>query len=400
MTRGKALLAAVLVTAATTAATPATTQQPAKQSTQQSTQQPTQQPTKQPGSVTLITGDRVTVTGQGYRVQPGPGREVLFSRQMRDGHLYVIPSDALPLIAQDVLDRRLFDVTQLLEWHYGDADTPDIPVISQGFSSQGQVRRLAALGMSAARLPKANAAKTWRDLTQARTLAAGKTKLWLDGRMELSLTVDGKRYLNLADTPVTVSADRQVTVDTRQGRPTRITIDDPSAQLQDGFDYELVNGAWSTGGSIGRIDANSQLFVVPSSQAGLTYSLTTTWLSKDQKPSPYVYDLVDRRTGGLPEDPSRAFKQRDLAKVTATYRGPRESGTPKLGESSRFSPGSNLRSPVGEIPLPGTLVQYLTPGVTYESGLQVGDALMFGGSREAKRGESRGEVWNTAVVGP
>ncbi|MFI0420554.1 hypothetical protein [Spongiactinospora sp. 9N601] len=45
---------------------------------------------------------------------------------MREGHLYVIPSDARPLIASGVLDRRLFDVTRLLEWRYDDADTTDI----------------------------------------------------------------------------------------------------------------------------------------------------------------------------------------------------------------------------------------------------------------------------------
>ncbi|WP_433254197.1 hypothetical protein ACQPYK_12085 [Streptosporangium sp. CA-135522] len=124
--------------------------------------------------VTLITGDRVVVAGTGYHVEPGPGRQVGFMRQVRGGHLYVIPSDAGPLIAEGVLDRRLFDVTQLLAWHYGDADRPDIPVITQ--SSRGpaptlqgaqQTRQLADLGMSALRVPKASAGQTWRDLTGA-----------------------------------------------------------------------------------------------------------------------------------------------------------------------------------------------------------------------------------------
>ncbi|MET9252052.1 S8 family serine peptidase, partial [Nonomuraea sp. NPDC003709] len=140
--------------------------------------------------VTLITGDRVVVTGQGHRVEPGPGRQIDFSSQVRRGHLYVIPSDAAPLLAQGVLDRRLFDVTQLLAWRYGDADTPDIPVIEQGITTSlgsSQVRRLSSLGMSAARVPKANAAQTWRTLTGARTLVAGRTKLWLDGRRSFSL---------------------------------------------------------------------------------------------------------------------------------------------------------------------------------------------------------------------
>ncbi|MFI6817677.1 hypothetical protein ACIBG7_35145 [Nonomuraea sp. NPDC050328] len=54
----------------------------------------------QENGVTLITGDRVLVAGQGHRVQPGPGRRVSFSRQVREGHLYVIPSDAMPLVAE------------------------------------------------------------------------------------------------------------------------------------------------------------------------------------------------------------------------------------------------------------------------------------------------------------
>ncbi|WP_177245494.1 S8 family serine peptidase [Streptosporangium canum] len=145
--------------------------------------------------MTLITGDRVVVTGTGYHVEPGPGREVGFTKQVRGGHLYVIPSDARPLVAKEVLDRRLFDVTQLLEWRYGDADRADIPVITQ--SSEGsapslrgaqQTRRLAELGMSALRVPKASAGQAWQDLTSgARSLTGETTKLWLDGRRSFSL---------------------------------------------------------------------------------------------------------------------------------------------------------------------------------------------------------------------
>ncbi|MEV6861016.1 S8 family serine peptidase [Streptosporangium subroseum] len=146
-------------------------------------------------SVTLITGDRIVVTGGGYRVEPGPGRQVGFMRQVREGHLYVIPSDARALVAEGVLDRRLFDVTQLLAWRYGDADTADIPLIAQ--SPEGaaplprgarQTRRLASLGVSALRVPKASAGQAWKDLTGgARALTAGGTKLWLDGRRSFSL---------------------------------------------------------------------------------------------------------------------------------------------------------------------------------------------------------------------
>ncbi|GAA4229076.1 subtilisin family serine protease [Streptosporangium album] len=149
----------------------------------------------QAGSVTLVTGDRVIVTGKSYRVEPGSGRQVRYATQHRDGHLLVFPSDAMPLVAEGVLDERLFDVTQLLEWRYGDADRPDIPMITQ--SAQGlapapraarQTRPLAHLGMTALRVPKADAGETWKDLIGGpRTLAAGKTRLWLDGRRSFAL---------------------------------------------------------------------------------------------------------------------------------------------------------------------------------------------------------------------
>ncbi|MGV9383687.1 hypothetical protein ACWDRB_48275 [Nonomuraea sp. NPDC003707] len=123
--------------------------------------------------MTLITGDRVVVAGRNYSVTPGQDREVTFTGQMSGGHLYVIPSDARLLIAKGVLDKRLFDVTQLLRWQYGDAATDGIPLILQQPEQQARqeqrgaapTRRPAALGMSAMCLPKAAAAGTWRDLT-------------------------------------------------------------------------------------------------------------------------------------------------------------------------------------------------------------------------------------------
>ncbi|MEV0146831.1 MULTISPECIES: S8 family serine peptidase [unclassified Nonomuraea] len=133
------------------------------------------------GAVTLITGDRVVVTGGGVRVEPGSGRRSGFTRQVIEGHLHVIPFDARPLIAQGVLDPRLFDVTQLLAWRYGDADRPDIPMIVQSADVPG-ARRLTGLGMSTLQIPKKDAAQTWKELTGGpQALAAGKGRLWLDG---------------------------------------------------------------------------------------------------------------------------------------------------------------------------------------------------------------------------
>src|SRR5687768_3158564 len=54
--------------------------------------------------VTLVTGDRVLVRGSGARlevvtVRPGEGRHVGFVRRTARGDSYVLPTDALSLVA-------------------------------------------------------------------------------------------------------------------------------------------------------------------------------------------------------------------------------------------------------------------------------------------------------------
>jgi hypothetical protein len=87
-------------------------------------------------SVTLITGDRVSLSGNGREVvniRRALGREDvrIVTRKVtlsgQDSHLYVIPEDAAPLIAAGKVDRRLFDVTLLLQFGYDDAHRQDLP---------------------------------------------------------------------------------------------------------------------------------------------------------------------------------------------------------------------------------------------------------------------------------
>ncbi|MEU1725108.1 S8 family serine peptidase [Nonomuraea sp. NPDC005692] len=189
MTLGKGLLAAVLAGTLGMGATTGTGTADAGRTG------PGQPRSGTAGSVTLLTGDRVVVTGRSFRVEPGTAREVHFSSGYRDGHLYVVPSDAAPLVAQGVLDERLFDVTQLLAWRYGDADTPDIPLITQSphgtapaLRGAATTRRLTSLNMTAQRVAKTGAGEAWRSLLGgASTLAAGKGRIWLDGRRSYTL---------------------------------------------------------------------------------------------------------------------------------------------------------------------------------------------------------------------
>ncbi|MET0133180.1 MAG: S8 family serine peptidase [Kibdelosporangium sp.] len=144
-------------------------------------------------SVTLITGDRIVVVNKALEARaivPGKGRETLaFSTYRRDGHLFVIPKDALSLVAQGKLDERLFDVTLLLESGYDDKSRSDLPLIvghSQGAAAKTNITgatttaSLASVNATAVRAAKTGAA--WASLrgTEVR-------KVWLDGKRQALL---------------------------------------------------------------------------------------------------------------------------------------------------------------------------------------------------------------------
>ena len=106
-------------------------------------------------TVTLVTGDRVTLdaTGQVTGVQPGKGREGTAFRIARSAdRTYVVPRDAERLLANGTADRRLFDVTQLVKWGYDDAARPDLPLIVR--YAKGRTLAPSALSAAGARVSR------------------------------------------------------------------------------------------------------------------------------------------------------------------------------------------------------------------------------------------------------
>src|SRR6266540_2067230 len=160
-------------------------------------------------TVTLITGDRVTVTagntGQ-ITIQRGAGRErmTFITRTIR-GHLNVIPTDAVPLLHAGRLDSRLFDVTTLLAFGYDDR-RGNLPLIvsyagaarasaraSVSTAGARVVRELPSVGALAVQERRSDAGALWKGLTGnrtgTRTLQAGASKIWLDGVRQPTLDV-------------------------------------------------------------------------------------------------------------------------------------------------------------------------------------------------------------------
>ncbi|MBB4905618.1 S8 family serine peptidase [Actinophytocola algeriensis] len=133
-------------------------------------------------TVTLLTGDQVRVVDgkvAGIRMAPGREAQPVWQYDM-NGHQYVLPADAAPLVEQDRLDRRLFDITELVDQGLDDAATRTVPLIVQGAAAPRATERTAtvpARGLTVVEAPKDGAA--WRDMRTAR--AAGK--IWLNGRV-------------------------------------------------------------------------------------------------------------------------------------------------------------------------------------------------------------------------
>ncbi|RZQ60763.1 S8 family serine peptidase [Amycolatopsis suaedae] len=153
------------------------------------------------GTVTLVTGDKVELRGNAApSVTRGPGRETIPLRATKEGGRWtVLPLDAAKLVAQDRLDRRLFEVSTLLEWGYGDDKRDSTPLILQrepavarsapvvaGATATRQLPSIDAVVLDAA---KAEAPAFWSGVAPAGagTLSSGITKLWLNGKRAMTL---------------------------------------------------------------------------------------------------------------------------------------------------------------------------------------------------------------------
>jgi subtilisin family serine protease len=167
-------------------------------------------------TITLITGDRVTLTGApgsiAVHVEHGPGRAQIGFTTLRSGDdVTVIPGDVAQMVASGRIDRALFDVTRLLADGFGDTARDDLPLIVTGAAAAPRVaamastaglmivRAIPALHAVAIRQRKASpgaalamfqsvapAAAANRLMAPSAAAAPG-AKLWLDRRRRVSL---------------------------------------------------------------------------------------------------------------------------------------------------------------------------------------------------------------------
>lgn len=161
-------------------------------------------------SVTLITGDRVTVTDLSdgtHAVEIDTAVDGAGARTYEAaGALHVVPDAALPYLAAGALDPDLFNVSLLIEYGYDDASVAATPVIVEQDDASARTfaapipglqaeRSLESIGGAAATLAHGDSAAAWDALTasDARTfssqpaLAGGIEAIHLDGKVRATL---------------------------------------------------------------------------------------------------------------------------------------------------------------------------------------------------------------------
>ncbi|MFD7228225.1 S8 family serine peptidase [Streptomyces sp. NPDC059881] len=149
-------------------------------------------------TVTLITGDKVTVTDLGagrkaVAVERRKGATGAVRSEISNGRVTVVPDEARPYLDAGVLDKRLFDVTALVEQGI-DGNLPLIVTYAKGARTaapQGgdTTRSLPSIGGVAM---KAEPGTIWDAVADAgaatrRTFSGGIEKIWLDGRVQADM---------------------------------------------------------------------------------------------------------------------------------------------------------------------------------------------------------------------
>src|SRR5689334_20114438 len=163
-------------------------------------------------TVTLITGDKVTVAPVGgrYRVDIAPvsrqdGTRPSFLTRIAPDSLYVYPADALPAVDSGLVDRALFDVEYLVKNGYADDAAKQLPVIVQypagrqaaavrsaadALPASAPTRQLDSIHGAALNVAKDQTDQFWASIAGHATpaggsavrpsLDAGLSKVWLD----------------------------------------------------------------------------------------------------------------------------------------------------------------------------------------------------------------------------
>ncbi|MFI5697757.1 S8 family peptidase [Kribbella sp. NPDC051586] len=155
--------------------------------------------------MTLLTGDKVRVqlgadgrpiVRQVTAAPRADGSTTAFHTLIHAGDTYVIPSDALSMLASHTIDWHLFDIAELVASGYDDERTDQLPIIVQyphGRSDLAQQQLpattpghvLDSIDATAVGVRKSEAGQFWAALSRHSPVAAAK--VWLDRKVTVAL---------------------------------------------------------------------------------------------------------------------------------------------------------------------------------------------------------------------
>ncbi|MGW5771613.1 S8 family serine peptidase [Streptomyces longwoodensis] len=152
-------------------------------------------------TVTLVTGDRVTVTGLagGHRtvtVERPRGATGAVRTQSDDGEITVVPDEARPYLRAGTLDRRLFDVSALLRQGLGDSATGELPLIltrapgARAVTPRSAERTRTLPSIHGIAVEAAKGRELWDGFTRH---GSGIGAVWLDGRVTADMAESNAR---------------------------------------------------------------------------------------------------------------------------------------------------------------------------------------------------------------
>ncbi|MFJ8652290.1 S8 family serine peptidase [Streptomyces rochei] len=188
--RGAALLSAGLVIALLPAGTAAAQEPPTA-----SAHPPAADARTAARTVTLVTGDRVTVGDLGggrktVTVERPEGATGAVHTRSSDGRTTVVPDEALPYLRDGSLDPRLFDIGALLEQGLADSETGELPLIvtygkgARAAAPKGAERKRALPSVRGAAVEADKGRTFWREFTRR---GSGVEGVWLDGRVTAAM---------------------------------------------------------------------------------------------------------------------------------------------------------------------------------------------------------------------
>ncbi|WP_112135006.1 hypothetical protein [Glycomyces dulcitolivorans] len=318
-----------------------------------------------PATVTLPTGDRVTVLPNGSKaIEPAAGREdaSFITPSSPTGDVIVVPTDRVAAIQSGDEDPRRYNVSELLRAGESDAAAaPESELDDRAYA--GLVPDTSAADLTAAEdaqklavtvLNRDGKAPDGASMYWAERSGTGFDAIDIDENGNGSTALPPGEYVIVVDfwddpteanrgeyvlgmISVTIGdGPAELVVDASDAAPISVGVEQPDAELLDAIVTIDARAGDVNLGSGNFLSTQTDAFLLPEPdlpEFELGFNYQTVLTSPEGAPDPYVYNLAFVDGSGYPEDPAYTVADDDLATVETDYR---DLGTPFAGRTCDY----------------------------------------------------------------